>query len=148
MNTTKVLFLDFDGVLNSAEVFKVRGTADCIDRTMVLRVARIVEETGCSVVISSTWRLLHSMGQLKAMLRLNGLPDVVIDKTPSLWHNDGNRGDEIRTWLNANPHVKQFVILDDEADMGDCIDHLVRTSFKTGLQDEHVEQAITILNKP
>lgn len=142
----KILFLDIDGVLNSAHVLEQQQRGDAIDRGMVERVNQIIRATDCKIVVSSTWRLLHSMGQLKAMLRLHGMIDVVIDRTPDLVDDTHNRGDEIEAWLKGHPEVSQFVILDDESDMSDVINHLVQTSFKTGLQDEHVVKAIDILS--
>jgi hypothetical protein len=64
-------------------------------------------------------------------------------------HIDGTRrcrGNEIQAWLDAVPVVKTFAILDDDSDMGHLLPFLVRTSGQTGLQPEHVEQAIKLLN--
>jgi hypothetical protein len=146
MLPNKILFLDIDGVLNSAAVLERQRRGDAIDRDMVERVNRIIDATGCKVVISSTWRLLHPLGELKALLRLHGMRDVVIDKTPDLDRTHNNRGDEIQAWLKQNPSVEKFVILDDDSDMSDVIGHLVQTSFKTGLQDQHVDRAIANLS--
>ena len=47
----KVIFLDVDGVLNSN-----RSTEPTIAEDMVKRLAHIVEKTGASIVLSSSWR--------------------------------------------------------------------------------------------
>jgi hypothetical protein len=38
--------------------------------------------------------------------------------------------------------------LDDDRDMEPFLDRLIRTNTQTGLQDEHVEQAIQMLLNP
>ena len=144
----KVLFLDIDGVLNSAFVLDEQRRGDAIDRGMVERVNKIVDATGCKIVISSTWRILHPLGQLTALLRQHGMRDVVIDKTPRLDATYFNRGDEILIWIGNHPEVMNFIALDDSAGEFDKIrDHLVATTWKHGLQDEHVVKAITLLNE-
>jgi len=143
----KVLFLDIDGVLNSAFVLDEQRRGDAIDRGMVERINQIVDATGCKIVISSTWRILHPLGQLTALLRQHGLRDVVIDKTPRLDATYFNRGDEILMWLHSRPDVDSFIAIDDSAGEFDKIpDRLVATTWKHGLQDEHVVKAIELLN--
>lgn len=142
---TKILFMDIDGVLNSAFVLNEQRRGDAIDRGMVERVNKIVDATGCKIVISSTWRLYQKPEKLSALLYGYGLRQVIVDRTPELDIEDFCRGDEINTWLRAHPDVTHFVILDDNAD--DAMRNLVHTTFKHGLQDEHVVQAINFLTK-
>ena len=144
----KVLFLDIDGVLNSAFVLDEQRRGDAIDRGMVERINQIVDATGCKIVISSTWRILHPLGQLTTLLRQHGMRDVVIDKTPRLDATYFNRGDEILIWLGSRPDVDSFIAIDDSAGEFDKIrDRLVATTWKYGLQDEHVIKAIALLNE-
>lgn len=159
--TEPVLFLDFDGVLNSTDWYQRRthrGSLpyDEIDPLAVQRLNRIVAETGCKIVVSSTWRLLYSLDQFKAMLMLVGderLP--LIDCTPDgatkehgpLWAAC-QRGTEIQMWREANNHDGPYAVLDDDTDMDDVVDHFVQTQFATGLLDEHVEEAIALLTPP
>ena len=74
----------------------------------------------------------------------------IIDKTE--YFSSGRREDEIKDWLEKCPErVESFVILDD----GDYDwyrhgydKHLVKTDFCTGgLRQEHVQKAVSILNK-
>ena len=139
----KVLFLDIDGVLNSAFAINEQRRGDAIDRGMVERVNQIVDATGCKIVISSTWRLYQKPEKLTALLYGYGLRPVVIDRTPELDIEDFNRGDEINTWLKNHPEVTHFVILDDNDDS--AMRNLVQTTFKHGLQAEHVVKAIQLL---
>ena len=140
----KVIFLDIDGVLNDAIT-----TADLMDDSPKKEhldcLKQIVDATGAEIVLSSTWRLFPlSRREIKKSLATVGLD--FIDRTDEL---DDGRGAEIDAWLCKHPEVENFVILDDEdRDMkGEFADHIVRTSFYTGLLPEHVEKAIKILNK-
>ena len=61
----------------------------------------------------------------------------------------GPRGDEIKKWLidNRNLGIEGFVILDDDSDMNELMDHLCNTSWDYGLTPLDVIQAKEILNK-
>ena len=53
-------------------------------------------------------------------------------------------------WLKDNPDVKSFVIFDDNGyGWGDLSDNFVQTNYRVGrgLEEEHIENAIEILNK-
>lgn len=58
----KYLFLDVDGVLNSVSWYREEWNKDHVypqgdfDPKCVEIVNRIVKETGCKVVVSSSWR--------------------------------------------------------------------------------------------
>ena len=84
----RVLFLDFDGVLN-AETDVVDDavelwTAAWLEPTMVARLARIVEKGAATVVVSSSWRQRRSIDELSAMLAERGDVGGVYDVTTRL----------------------------------------------------------------
>lgn len=145
----KVIFLDFDGVLNHQELFLQRHLEgggdpdDAIDPACVERLNRLIQETGAKVVVSSTWRILKTLDVLQEILDKRGFVGELIGKTTT--DDLGCRGNQIAEWLSHN-EVDSFVILDDDSDMGDLIDHLVRTDIRNGLLDEHVLEAINILS--
>lgn len=142
----KVLFLDIDGVLNSAAVLHDKGRHDAIDRGMVEQINRITTETGCSIVISSSWRYLWQLGELKAFLRQHGLIDVVIGATPKD-SGEHRRDNEILAWLAAHPEVLSFAVVDDDiADLTGVQDRLVGTSFTTGILPHHADKLIEMLS--
>jgi len=158
----KIVFLDFDGVLNSHRYFASRGLekdvteeAEALDPKAVARLNRLIEVTGASVVISSSWRHGRSLDRLAYMLALRGFIGPVIDKTVDwsepdegkLIYTAQERGDEIRIWLDAHPEVTTFVALDDDSDMTAVRDFHVKTSLDEGLLDEHVDRAISILTR-
>lgn len=148
----KVVFLDFDGVLNSESFvrdyyrksFLQREPAE-IDPVAVARLNRILEATGAVVCISSSWRLLHKTEELVDFLKGTGFTGKVIGITPRL---DAPRGMEIQEWMDTAPgyrEIESFVILDDDADMAHLGHRLVQTDFAGGLEDHHIERAIRML---
>jgi len=154
----KVLFLDIDGVLNSLQYVrrvKQAGTWG-IDPNTIPHLQRIVDETDCVLVLSSTWRLLHRMPYMRQLLQRKGMryPVPLIDKTPSLQsQSEGGiwmqkvRGDEVAAWLETaqNP-VESYVCLDDD---GDFLPHqpLVQTNVETGLTADLASRCIDILGR-
>lgn len=159
----KIIFLDIDGVLNSADYFD--QTKHCegyseINPEQVKLLKEIIDRTGAEIVLSSTWRSLgkrkdepeHPMyTYLTDTLQEYGLE--IIDHTPYI---DQDRPKEIKAWLDAQLDKDiRFVSIDDdypqhkydEVGIGNC---LVKTSFYEkdgGLRWEHVEKAIEILNR-
>lgn len=160
-----VIFLDFDGVLNSVETFRERKAArergdaiedgSSIDRGLIARLNRLIERTGAKVVISSSWRCFARAQEpktpvrwLQKLLDSRGFKGEVIGSTPEL-PSPRVRGDEIQSWLTRDGgDVRSFVILDDETDMAHLKDRLVLTTFATGLQEHHLSMAVAVLRKP
>lgn len=131
---TKVLFLDADGVINNRKTSNTDGWP--IDKYMAFLVGRIVERTGCKIVLSSTWRLWP---EGRSAIRRRVMP--FIDVTPSLpFTQPLPRGREIKVWLEANPDVERYAILDDENDMlHEQMPNFFKTSFEIGLTEEIAE---------
>lgn len=160
----KVLFLDFDGVLNNQDFLMAacqehkgrRGETEfwvaMIDPECVERLNGVVRRTGCAVVISSSWRIGRNRQDLQHYLDLTGFKYSVLGCTPSIGKAGRIRGDEIQLWLdratNKYGEIESFAIIDDDSDMGHLMPRLVNTSFKVGLQDEHVEQLVSLLGEP
>ena len=155
----KIIFLDVDGVLNDIEWFYHNKYID-IDEEKVKLLAEIYHRTDAKIVLSSTWREMKSYNDNLSMKTYQMLVDIlakykmeIIDHTPV---HDMIRPLEIKEWLGKHPEVDKYASLDDdfrfeqyeEYGIGNC---LVKTSFyardgKGGLQPEHVEKAIQILN--
>jgi hypothetical protein len=141
----KVIFLDIDGVLNSAQYIR-RDDVDfdnpqCqIDPDAVVRLNTITETTGASIVVSSTWRLLFPLPQLQTCLAAYKINALVFDKTGV----QDKRKFEIQEWLDCHSGIESYVIIDDETIEG-FHGHTVKTIFEDGLQDHHIQQAIAIL---
>ena len=143
----KVIFLDIDGVLNdgftmlrTGRDFPTRDHLDCL--------RAIVDATEAQIVLSSSWRYHKSdFNDAKNALRNVGL--AIMDKTKEL---PRGRGAEINEWLSRHSDIESYIILDDHDDeytnfLPEQYEHLVQTEFSLGLLQEHVQQAINILNR-
>lgn len=153
----KIIFLDIDGVLNSKKFEdkikwrKYPWRFRLLDQEAILNLKDIVFETGAYIVLSSSWRYhedeSHAVGRQLAPYNLG-----IIDMTPTGGVYVDNvkewrRGAEINAWLKEHPDVTNYVILDDDNDMlPEQMDHLVQTSWERGLEQEHIDKAIQILN--
>ena len=108
---------------------------------------KLVIETNSYLVISSTWRKTQEgMERLLEVLSEYDLDKLVIACTPSLGLS---RGEEIKRFLldfDFSGNIN-FVILDNDNDMGDLLPYLVQTNQQVGLTEENVQQAIKILTK-
>ena len=149
----KVIFLDFDGVLNSARYLaSSREAGLVIDPTRMILLKQIVDATGAGIVLSTSWREHWSASEGDCnyigtcIHRIFDKFDLrILDKTP---HLNTGRESEILTWLDENPKVRSFVVLDDRLL---CTKRLngcsVKTSnFRNGLDETDVQKAIGILN--
>jgi len=147
----KLIFLDIDGVINNNKHLMTCQRNDDSDMFMpelVERVNSIIDATKAKVVISSDWRLCDSSQQIYRWLCAKGFRGEVIGATPSYAKRmDGDRGDEIREWLDTNAPDATFVILDDINHVECVKDRLVLTDFNKGLTDENVQQAIEMLTR-
>jgi hypothetical protein len=168
----KILFLDFDGVLNSWAYFKSRDPdADAgagvawalaqLDPVAVKRIDTVVEKTDCYIVISSTWRLGDTLSALRDFLGAKGLRSGrVVGKTPNGFLEPELRGfgeklyraHEIAHYLHerreAGRDVTRFAIVDDDVDAGiGYAPQFVQTDIAVGITDADVEKLVAILNR-
>lgn len=146
----KLIFLDIDGVINSSKYIRTLNIVDEIyfwDPEAVARLNVIIEKSKAKLVISSSWRVGRTLNQLKQLLNNNaGIKGPIIGKTPIL---TGDRGREIDAWLKScKKKIHSFIIIDDGSDMEPHMDRLVKTSFCTGLLDQHINLALNMLNGP
>lgn len=154
----KILFLDFDGVLNSQASFILErrmrkkdptiehGVGSTLCHICTSNLQYIIEKTpDLKIVISSSWRRGNTLDELKEILASYGVDSsIVIDVTPYTFDDiEGNyRGNDIKAWLEKHHEVTQFVILDDDSDMEPFMSNLVQTSWNTGLTYDHVMKVI------
>ncbi|MHA2063991.1 MAG: HAD domain-containing protein [Candidatus Thorarchaeota archaeon] len=169
----KIIFLDFDGVICTAESYADARTQHGLtsngfppslhlfDTEICGRVQEICDATGAVIVLSTTWRELHKQDEIVGFLRHHGITAHVVDQTPILCPNQGSyhRGKEIKLWMDAHPEVSydDIVVLEDDVDaireVPKVHARLVQTyfmgggeGFEAGLQPHHVKQAIELLN--
>lgn len=136
----KVLFLDIDGVCNSAEWAQAGNSLWLgVSEEMADKVRRIVKETGCKVVLSSTWRM-YPEARKAVRQKVCHFIDCTVDMQRGGKWGVADRGYEIQEWLDRHPQVKCYAILDDNSDM---LPHqwLFKTTWEKGLTDE-IAQAV------
>jgi hypothetical protein len=140
----KIIFLDFDGVLNSDESIQNLGTKYQFSKSSIAALNELLKETNTRFVVTSTWREGWTLKENAEFLERDGLvPGRVVGKTPSLGRE---RGLEIDAWLRCAPFaVVSFVILDDRDDMAMHRNRLVQTDAKIGLTINEVERARNVL---
>lgn len=161
-----IIFLDIDGVLNTKRYRDIQVKYDGIneeeakfnfDPKCMKFLKKIVEETNAYIVISSTWKYDKEKDDDLYWLNLIGnlniykLKDRVIDCTPDLraeLRTFNCRSAEIEKWLTLNNgKVNNFVIIDDDYNINECIiNHLAPCEEQYGFNEDVYMIAKKILN--
>jgi hypothetical protein len=160
----KILFVDFDGVLNSDRYFEgneyveyrksVNEGSETYNHSFHLDPSAIELLNGLMndiydlrIVISSTWKRYGRLDECKSYLGERGFTHVgkIIGATPDL--SDVMRGQEIREWCIA--HIGEFenyCIVDDNDDMlPEQLPYFVQTDSRVGLTVKDIEKIKQIL---
>lgn len=165
----KVVFLDFDGVLN-------RGAGPWLPEC-VCWLNQVTNMTGAKIVVHSSWRYGRGLEEIREALRTYGAPVtgevldlapvpegaqkresglIVLDDEdfaqfaqglPTKWAYE--RPAAIQRWLDEHPEVGpyDYVIFDDTEEMAHLAPRFLRTSISTGLTEWHAEKAIRLLKE-
>jgi hypothetical protein len=175
LRIVRILFLDFDGVLNSLQFTRSEAAAGRtysitpLDPAAVRVLNWIIEKTDARIVITSSKRIINSTEKLVADLWDAGFcyPNVVLGITPTSapltpevrdWDNwtpqekrAHLRGNDIQAWLNQarekGMEIESFAILDDDSDMAHLMDRLVRVNHKRGLTTRYAELVVELLTQ-
>lgn len=154
-----IVFLDIDGVLNSAEWLMHQPVAARrypppshatrawrerrLDPAAVGCLQRLIRHTGASIVLMSDWRSRMPLTEFSKLLEYFGWETPpVIGTTPVIRH--AIRGEEVATWRLTHASVCPYVCLDDE-DYFLPEQPLVLTRPQVGLSEEDVDQCIDLL---
>ena len=162
-----VIFLDFDGVLNSSEfaahLYRNNESAqdekglDLFDPQTIDCMNRIVDATGAKIVVTSSWRYLGLAklqelwkerglhGEIIGMTSLHVVDELILEKGLEWLEEEMNnspRSEEIAHWLKSYNIKANYVILDDLPMPKDFQPHAVQVNPKVGLTDIEVKQAI------
>jgi len=169
----KVVFLDFDGVINGGWN-KDKGGESGFDWSIPDAVANLntlFEKTGAAIVVSSSWRhkdnwptdvgILFSLEKQLVKFGLDPkLINIIGVTTSELYDKDeypAARIAEIRHWIQTRESdVDSFIVIDDQditLDSNNCKvkdkeieSRFVRTKIKTGFCNDSLLKAIEILN--
>ncbi|RYG59738.1 hypothetical protein EON80_25405 [bacterium] len=135
-----IIFLDWDGVLRFGEN---DWTTDAMVQLNLLCL-----ETGAAIVLTTSCRYEQSLKKLVATMRKNGLDKAIavlgetrdLDtyraaaKRKDLIFQVGferwSKGKEIEAWLEAQPEVERFVVIDDHPEF--CTPYEERTVVPVG----------------
>jgi hypothetical protein len=161
----KVIFLDIDGVLVTNRYLSgleqqalpwrdAHGHALFCPKC-VANLETLIRRTGAAVVLSSSWRYqLKDAAGITAFFGSRGVQIDIIDRTPrvdlpgneiSRW---ASRGHEIKAWLEANPQVMRYCILDDDPYiLPEQHPFWVRTTWQYGFTRSKLEKAVGILSE-
>lgn len=161
----KLIFLDVDGVINplvNIRIKKMRGEPTSsyyiqLPGDKLYRLRKIIDGTGAKIILSSSWRIGYdrstmtpspSVINLNTQLQRYGM--YIYGFTPLDYNR--NRGKEISMYLKLYErrfgYIPKYIIIDDELSdiLGRHRGHCVKTTSLLGLQDEHVNIAINLLN--
>lgn len=169
----KVLFLDFDGVLNT-DSYQVTlhelgkpgwdEYGQLFDPEAVANLKRILDTVPeVRIVVESSWKA-NGIDELRLMWKERKLPGELYDATPiifnedlltidlsdqdNIWKVEGfGKSQEVSAWLKTNNSREcQYVILDDVPEFqSEHESHLVITDPRVGITLEDAERAISIL---
>jgi hypothetical protein len=145
-----IVFLDIDGVLNTPNTPGFQTPQGKIEPALVQNLNLIAGafENGIDIVISSHWRVWHSLDSIMDMLHDAGLSYAkafVIDKTPD---TGPTRGNEIAAWLEKNcDPVTPWCIIDDNPWMlKSQKSRFVMTDSEKGLTWDKAKDVIKVLS--
>ena len=97
------IFTDIDGVFNTVSRTEWNPLS-------VQLYDELCEEFTLKPVITSTWRVKHSISELSRIFQYQGIQTDIYDFTPVI--TTEGRGGEIENWLHDNQY-DNYIILDD-----------------------------------
>ncbi len=159
------LFLDVDGVLNTAQMFERHA----LHPKLLKRLKSVVDETDARIVLSTTWRMVEENERvlIDALIEVGINPNVVVGRTPVLgladlhWSGDHGtlaetrRASEIVRYLDTSPAVEKgrWAVVDDLDVLR--VDspvirqrlegHFIRTAVESGLTQNCCDSLIALL---
>lgn len=153
-----IIFLDFDGVVNTIyyryykrfKKYQMRyaTSADKIvnNRQAIQWLNELYDKYPYDIVVTSTWRLHSNCIQILYNSGLNKKIKI-IGYTP---HLEGKtRGEEIKKWIEDNNYINfnNFIILDDDTDMGDLDKYLIKCDPYLGFTIYEFNKCIDFFEK-
>lgn len=129
---------------------------DYLDPIACKLVERLIAEFSAKIVISSTWRLVCTKGEIYQLFRCAGhhiLADAIHPRwaTPNIRGNGKVRGHEIEASLSEienHEYITDYAILDDDSDMLDYqLPNFVKCDAYNGIGFLEFEKAREILSR-
>lgn len=162
---TKILFLDFDGVLLPDQLALRQTQENALNKDNYLEIVefdqhcvdnlnKIIAATHAEIVLSTSWAMGNSISKLSNCLLRNGIDPSNIfeydDPIHGSWMTPRKmsslRSNEIGWWIANHPEISNWVAIDDDPSILHLKTNYVRTNPAIGLSEEAVTKAIAILN--
>ena len=132
----RVIFTDIDGVLNPHWRTKCKKSSIAIYN-------RVCKEFDLKPVISSTWRINHTIEELQKIFTEQGIDVTIYDYTPNI--DQTPRGIQIKSWLDNN-QCDDWVIIDDKtSDIDPYVSNSVKCRSWLGLTEDEYKEIKNIL---
>lgn len=170
-NIKKIVFLDIDNVIESGNVddkidHDLKATASYLalkyhddiynrmrdndigasfynwDDLAIGRLKKLLYETGSEVVIHSDYRIDTNLEEFKALFRIHGMDDYIIDKCG----NYDSKIEAIKKYLeNYKQIIENYIIFDDDDELAVFNNHFILV--KDLLSYTNIKEAEKILEK-
>lgn len=151
------IFLDFDGVMDTGRYDKLlagKGNrrsdkyGTVFDPECIRSLKFIINHTDADIVVTSSWKMMMSIDNIRNMWKERNLPGKVIDTTPDVLSMQ--RGDEIEEWLLEQKGRYNYVIIDDLpaqhfSENQQC--HFFNVDDENGLDEDTARRIVKYLNE-
>lgn len=160
---TKILFLDFDGVLLPDPLAQEQANqglthANYLDKVVfdhqcVSNLMHILNTTQAEIVLSTSWAMGHSFSQITSCLERNGISTEHVFE----WEDPSERSymtprklsshrvNEIHRWLADHPEITNWVAVDDITGIASLGPRAIVTDPTVGLSHSDAAKAIAML---
>jgi hypothetical protein len=149
------ILLDIDGVLVTTPSWKVVEQLPDgflkFNETAARNLARIIEATNASIVLTTTHRINYSVDKWKELFEVRGIHTKSIEKVNEVTSIGGisRRAIEIKEWVDKKGGNERFVVIDDDLSINDLSVEIrkkcVLTKPLIGLDDAGAEETLKIL---
>lgn len=108
----------------------------------------ILNKTKAKIVITSTWRKQYTLDEFRErVFSYYPIGKSIIDVTPTKYIKGEVRGDQIQRWLDETDlDIEEFIIIDDDSDMENLMNRLIKTDNKYGLTYVEALEIVKALN--
>ena len=164
----KVIFLDFDGVINNCGdiddyiFYPVNDKSNRI-HSLPFSASNIVPlkmlfdflfKENIKIVLSTSWRQIISYKDLdiafKNFLGFSHMNEkIIINEIPVIYESlEAIRGNEIKVFLENNPNISDYLIIDDNFDfLKTQKNHLILTNASIGFSEKDFQKVKTYFSK-
>lgn len=120
---SRILFLDFDGVMIPTRAYWLEGQTRPVtkfDPCAVSLLNKVCEENDLKIVLVTSWRRTV-LGQIPEDLKKhcinNGIKEEFIHEDYQCpWKFTSSKYNDVNFWLENHPEVKDYIIVDDDLD--------------------------------